>query len=205
MSYSAKFYDTVRQKLFHGWLGDHQFSGLNDVLATVDDPSAMKLAGTTIFPRRWKAYILATVWWETDFTMQPVEEGGEGHGRAYGQPAGPYDQCYYGRGYPQLTWYGNYLKAQDLLSAAGLLTADQNICKKPDLACDPRISGFILVSGMTTGWFTGHELEEFFPISDPGRASWDEARLIVNGLDHADDIGNAAQVFYGALLAEASA
>ena len=205
MGYSAKFYDTIRDGLFHGWLGERQFSGLNDVLGVVDAPAALALSGTTVFPRRWKAYVLATVWWETDFTMQPVAEIGRGRGYPYGQPAGPYGQCYYGRGYPQLTWYDNYLQAHQRLSAAGVLHPGQDVCKTPDLACDPEVSAFILISGMTQGWFTGRKLENYFPIEDPSSADWYNARRIVNGLDHANDIGDAAQTFFEALLAEESA
>lgn len=195
------FFQTVRTKLFHGYLTQHQFDGINALLAAWDAPGALALAGTTIIPRRWRAYALATVWWETDFTMQPVPEIGAGRGYKYGQPDGPYGQCYYGRGYPQLTWYRNYLQAQSRLSVAGVLAPGQDVCKTPDLACDPTVSSFILISGMTQGWFTGKKLEDYFPIEDASAADWYGARRIINGLDHAADIAFAAQTFMDALLA----
>lgn len=47
--------------------------------------------------------------------MEPIEEYGEGSSRDYGQPFGPYGQCYFGRGFVQLTWYDNYVKGEQIL------------------------------------------------------------------------------------------
>src|ERR1700712_3637391 len=59
---------------------------------------------------RFVAYILATAFWETGRTMQPVREIGQGRGRAYGIADPVTHQVYYGRGLVQLTWKANYAK-----------------------------------------------------------------------------------------------
>ncbi len=55
--------------------------------------------------------MLATAYWETAQTMEPIEEYGKGAGRPYGEPDPATEQTYYGRGYVQLTWLPNYEKA----------------------------------------------------------------------------------------------
>ena len=76
-----------------------------------------------------------------------MAEIGAGKGKKYGQPAGPYNKIYYGRGPIQVTWYDNYKKIyEDFFKPNGL--AQYNIVANPDLANDPTIASYL-----TLGWF----------------------------------------------------
>ena len=113
--------------------------------------------------REWLAYILATSWHETAFTMRPViEYGSEKYLRE--KPYWPY----YGRGFVQITHKENYEK--------------YGIADNPDMALDPELACYILIHGMTEGIFTGRKLKHYFNqgVSDPFNA-----RKIINGLDRA--------------------
>jgi len=62
-----------------------------------------------------------------------THEIGNGKGRLYGQPSGPYRKVYYGRGPIQITWEANYKQiTQNCFPKIGI-TAD--IHKDPDLCC----------------------------------------------------------------------
>jgi putative chitinase len=139
---------------------------------------------------RYFAYILATMWHETAFTCQPIAEYGKGKGKSYGQPAGPYGQCYYGRGYVQLTWYDNYVAQDTKLELGGELV------KHPDLALDPDIATQILFGGMRDGDFTGKKLCDYFT---PTVTDWYNARRIVNATDQATTIAGYAEKFLNAI------
>ncbi len=52
---------------------------------------------------RWGAYALATAYWETARTVQPIREYGRGRGRRYGRKDPQTGQTYYGRGLVQHT------------------------------------------------------------------------------------------------------
>lgn len=126
------------------------------------------------------AYVLATAYWETNRTMEPVEE-------AYwlSDTWRRRNLRYYpwhGRGFVQLTWEANYRKAGARLGLD--LLAD------PDLARDPQIAAAILVRGMVEGWFTGKKLGEYVHGT---RHGFYEARRVVNGLDRAADIAVIAE------------
>ena len=98
----------MRANPFHGNLTQLQVDGINDILDTWEK----YFRDNDI---RWLAYALATAFHETAETMQPIEEYGEGSGRDYGQPVGIHQQCYFGRGFVQLTWESNYLKGEEIL------------------------------------------------------------------------------------------
>ena len=51
---------------------------------------------------RWLAYILATDYHETAYTMQPIEEYGKGAGYDYGEPDPVTGEIYFGTGLVQL-------------------------------------------------------------------------------------------------------
>ena len=184
-----KFFPAIRSTIFHGYMKTPQFEGIKEILRCVD-------AHFPGMDQRWLAYILATVYHETDFTMQTIPEEGHGAGHPYGKPVAPYGQIYYGRGYVQLTWLFNYQHANDQLHHAGLLTPDQDLVKNPDLALDPDIAGAILVLGMTQGWFTHYDLSDFF---NSRRTDFTHARLIINGMDCAAQIAVYAGHFRDAL------
>ncbi len=112
---------------------------------------------------RWLAYMLATTWHETGFTMQPVTEYGS---EKYLQEK-PY-WPYIGRGYVQITHKENYAK--------------YGIENNVEMALDPEYATYILIHGMINGIFTGRKLSHYFneTNNDPFNA-----RKIINGLDRA--------------------
>lgn len=126
-----------------------------------------------------KAYILATVEWETNGTFKPVKEAywlsedwRKRHLRYY---------PYYGRGYVQLTWKENYNRFGKLL--------ELDLVNAPDIVLEPEISAEILVIGMRDGLFTGKKLADY--IND-SLLDFVGARKIVNGIDKAHTIASMA-------------
>ena len=139
---------------------------------------------------RWFAYLIATVWHETDFTMEPVREAfwlselwREQHLRYY---------PWYGRGFCQLTWRANYARADSELGLNGTLLAS------PDLALDPDVAAKVIFKGMEEGWFTGHKLKDYIA---GGTCDYVNARRIINGLDKASTIAAYAASFEKSLNA----
>ncbi|MDH2328704.1 carboxypeptidase [Cereibacter sp. SYSU M97828] len=140
--------------------------------------------------RQQTAYVLATALWETNRTMLPVEE-------AYylGAKAEAYRRKlkywpWHGRGFVQLTWLDNYLRAGKELDVD--LTTDPAAAMKPDVAAR------ILVLGMERGWFTGKKLADFIGTTVDYRG----ARRIVNGTDRADEIASLARQYETALAVQ---
>jgi len=194
MPYDRKhFFDTVRKDLFNGTLTQSQVDGMNYLLEVWEwgfepyNPND----GTM-----WLAYALATFYHETAYTMQPIEEYGKGAGKSYGKPAGPYGQCYYGRGYVQLTWETNYKNGQQFLKDR--YGKDCGIYPVASNALDAETSALISYDGMVYGWFTGVGLPKYLSkakgIEDPVNA-----RRIVNGTDKAQTIAGYYYKFKAAL------
>jgi putative chitinase len=187
-----KFFDSVRASLFGGSLSQSQVDGMNYLLAVWE---RFFEAANPRDGNRWLAYCLATVFHETGKAMIPVEEVGKGSGQLYGQPAGPYNQTYYGRGHVQLTWEDNYEKGQSqLLKNYGL---DIPIYSNPDLMLDDQPSALILYDGMSEGWFTGVGLPQYFNSTVEDAYN---ARKIVNGLDQASAIQGYYDKFKSAIV-----
>jgi hypothetical protein len=186
------FFDKIRAKPFNDELSQTQVDGINAILAAFD-----KFAALVADPR-FQAYMLATAWWETGRTMQPVAEVGQGSGKSYGAPAGPYGQRYYGRGYVQLTWLANYTKAQNGLAELGVIC---DLVRDPDQALQPAMAAQIMILGMVQGWFTGLRLAEYF---NETAGLWVPARRIINAQDHAIEIAQAGLDFDAALIAAAA-
>jgi hypothetical protein len=180
------FFDVVRKSLFGGALTQHQVDGLNALLERADAED---------LDYRQVAYVLATTFHETAQTMQPIAEYGKGKGQAYGQPAGPYNQCYYGRGFVQLTWYDNYQTMQRACGADPAW-AGKNIIERADDALDCAVATDIIFYGMLKGSFTGKKLADYITAS---ATDWYSARKIVNGLDQASKIEDYAYEFHSAL------
>ena len=181
------FFDSVRASLFNGVLSQRQVDGMNYLLDVWEK----------VFPSediRWLAYALATAFHETAYMMVPLEEYGEGEGQSYGQPVGPYHQCYYGRGHVQLTWEENYKKAETKLAEHHGI--DAPLHQYPHRMLEDEPSALVLYDGMIDGWFTGVSLVEFFnpDIEDPYNA-----RKVVNGLDKAELIAGYYADFKKAL------
>jgi len=169
------YFEMVRASLFGGELNQGQVNGQKFILASWErDPTTTDL--------RWLAYSLATTKHETASTMLPIEEYGKGKGREYGKPHPNTGKTYYGRGFVQLTWYENYLKASNELD----LTGPDDLTAFPERALDPGIAADIMFLGMAEGWFRGdkqgrHTLGRYFNVSvdDAYRA-----REIINGDKH---------------------
>lgn len=180
MIHRAYFFDNVRYYLdSNRALAPDQVAGLEALLGYYESPAGAD------FDDRMVAYILATTWHETAFTMQPIQEYG---GQAY-LKSKPY-YPWFGRGYVQLTWEDNYKRQDQKLGLGGALTRD------PDLALTPPVALPVLFGGMRDGDFTGKKLADFFTIDT---TDWYEARTIVNGHDRAADIGAYAEKFLNAL------
>lgn len=182
----AKFFATVRTRM--QGLKQQQVDGFNDILPVI--------AGS---PLAFAAYELATTWHETNATMQPVEEAywiknadawRKAHLRYY---------PWHGRGYVQLTWQGNYKRADAEAAKAGLINPG-DLLANPDLAMRHDIAALVLRKGMEQGWFTGVKLASVLPVSGVAtRQEYMDARTIINGRDKSDLIEDYAQVFERAL------
>lgn len=139
--------------------------------------------------RNQAAYVLATAYWETGRTMEPVREAFwlSDEWRKKNLRYYPW----YGRGFVQLTWERNYHKAGAELALD--LTTD------PDRVMEPETSAAILVLGSQQGWFTGKKLEDYITLQ---RSNYRGARKVINGTDKAAVIAEIARDYEEALLAE---
>jgi len=188
MIHRPYFFDSVRFYLDSNQsLTQTQVDGLNMLL---DYYEKVGIEGFADYEDRYFAYILATAWHETAFTVQPIAEYGKGAGKPYGVPAGPYNQVYYGRGFVQLTWYDNYKTQDDKLGLNG------NLVQNADLALDPEIATEILFAGMRDGDFTGKKLADYFTADT---TDWYNARRIVNATDQATTIAGYAEKYLNAI------
>lgn len=178
------FYDALRPTL--GAFTEPNVAGFELVL------DEARRRGT---PLNDLAYILATAWWETAKTMQPVREGfwlsedwRERNLRYY---------PFYGRGFVQLTWEENYRKASQLYGV--------DLVKDPDRAMETSLAVRILFNGMNDGWFTGRDLDDYIDDidedDDEDLREFANARRIVNGTDKQIAIGTLALDFEAALKA----
>ena len=173
------FYDAIRRTLFGDQITQQQVDGIEAIL---DEWERRGLGDL-----RWLAYILATVYHETAFTMQPIAEYGKGRKHKYGLPDPQTGKAYYGRGYVQLTHKRNYEVFSDRLGI--------DLVNNPDLALSPDYAVQILLDGMIGGLYSGVGLQKYFnQITD-----WVNARHIVNGDDKKHEIAAYAQAFYAAL------
>lgn len=183
----TKFFNTIKSSLFGKFTPD-QVRGLDTLLEVF---SCHKLS------IQEKAYMLATVYHECAGKMLPIEEYGKGKGRRYGQRIDingtRYSNSlpiYYGRGYVQLTWLTNYVKAKNKLGV--------DFVNKPELALVPEHAANIMVYGMLEGWFTGKKLSDYIT---PSKTDYIGARRIINGTDKAQLIAGYAVKFEAALRA----
>lgn len=192
------FFAYARRAPFGGTLSTAQVDGCNLLLDTCQAEGVTDL--------RQVSYVLASVFHETRFTMQPVREAFgksdadtiarlEKAWRAgkLGQVRTPYWRTgWFGRGKIQITHEENYRK---LGAALGV-----DLVRHRDLALDQKISARIAVVGMRDGLFSkDRTLARYFP---PGGASDPVyARQIVNGSDKARLISGYWRNFLDALLA----
>lgn len=179
-----EFFDEVKP-LFGGKFSQSQVSGMELLLENLKELGVKE-----------QAYLLATVFHETAFTMQPITEyGGKTYfnkyepttriGKTLGNTVAGDGYKYRGRGYVQITGRANYDKASKKLGV--------DFVKNPELALVPEHAAKILVLGCTEGWFTGKKLSDYLP-------DYKLARRVVNGNDKADSIASYANTFEKALL-----
>ena len=142
--------------------------------------------------KRHLAYILATVWHETNKTMLPIEEIGKGKGLRYGsrvwydnKPYSDVPHIYYGRGYTQNTWRDIYLK----LTKSNCMNWD--FVNHPELLLQVKPSIWATFYAMEKGLYTGKKLGHYFngEKSDP---IW--ARSIINGKRKAEKLPDKAEL-----------
>ncbi|HHY0466045.1 TPA: peptidoglycan-binding protein [Vibrio parahaemolyticus] len=147
-------------------------------------------------PLSYLAYTLATVYHETAFKMQPVEEYGKGAGHEYGIPDADTGQTYYGRGDVQVTWRYNYERLSKLLFNIDTLEQGVDLVNNPDLLLTPIYSAQATIIGMATGLFTGKKYSDYLDQETPDYVN---ARRIINGTDCAEVIAGYAHEFERAL------
>lgn len=182
------FFDSVRNSLFGGQLKVDQVKGMEAIIDGFARNGASDM--------RHKAYILATAYHETAFTMQPIHERGSRSyfdkyerdtniGRALGNTLPNDGYRFRGRGFVQITGRSNYAKASRLLGV--------DLLANPDAALNMDYAVVILIDGMIEGWFTGKKLADF--------QTYEDMRRVVNGTDRAKQIAQYAVKFEKALIA----
>jgi putative chitinase len=151
---------------------------------------------------RWIAYTLATVLRECGPNYKPLREFARKDdpkflryetgelAKALGNIQPGDGMLFCGRGYPQLTGRANYAKFQRLIG--------EPLVSQPGLALEPERAYRILSIGMRGGHFTGRKLADYITA---GKCDYVNARRIVNGLDHANEIAENAVVFESTLNA----
>ena len=149
---------------------------------------SMIMSDTSITDGRWAAYMLATIYHETDQTWLPTEEPGKGKGLKFGEPVtvtdslgNEYTHVYYGRGYVDLTWDYNYRTLGKALNYPLLYD--------PSLALQPDVAYAIASHGMLTGAFTGRGLPDYI---NSETCDYVNARRIISGTHRAQQIAATA-------------
>lgn len=198
------FFDSARDTLFKGTLDQPQVDGMTAILdfweARMPDADP-----------RWLAYILATAFHETAFTMQPVREtlaatdarAVEILENAYASGKlswvkTPYwrpdedGKSWLGRGLVQLTHKRNY-EAMSVLTGLDLVA-------EPDRAMEMDAAVSILIEGMVQGSFANHKLADHL---NETTDDWVNARRIVNGTDRAEKLAGYGKTFLAAIRHEA--
>lgn len=168
-----------------GHLSAGALAGLTTLLEFINSDAEISDIG-------WAAYLLATVKHECAETWRPIEEYGKGSGHSYGNAVNVtdpatgkvYSNRYYGRGYVQLTWEGNY---KSLGNSIGL---GNDLWLNPALALDASVAYAIASYGMRMGSFTAKKLSQY--ISNSG-CDYAQARRIINGLDQYTRIAGYAE------------
>jgi hypothetical protein len=161
------FFDYIRTDPFGGALEQDQVDGISALLTMW---TAMHPTGDV----RHLAYILATTYHETSATMQPIEEYGKGSGQPYGEPDPTTGECYFGRGFVQLTWADNYMRVDQEFGLEG----DDSCYLHPELQLTENLAARTIIQGMDAGWFRGDKLDDYFNENEDNPYG---AREIING------------------------
>lgn len=171
----TKFFGVVRDGL--GKINQSQVQGLEFI---IDRLLKEKLLTTQ------QAYILATAYWESGRSFQPVRESPVSSDAWRKKNLRYYP--WYGRGLVQLTHESNYRRAGRELG--------KDFIANPDAVMEPEAAYAILVKGMTEGWFTTLRLDKYVNASV---TDYKGARRVVNGTDRDDEIAQLARMFEQAL------
>lgn len=169
-------------RFFDEWRRPEHFGSLRkqETVVAIEDVLLFLASDPFITDIRQASYVLATIHHETAATWTPLDEYGRGKGFEYGQPcvvSRGRSVVYYGRGFVQLTWLANYMRASRELGI--------DLVTDPDRAKEPPVAWKIISAGMRLGWFTGKKLSDY--IADSA-CDYRNARRIVNGTDKADHI-----------------
>ena len=188
-----KFFSGYKEK-FGSIKQQSQVAALNFLLNKLDESQVFNLANEY-------AYILATIYHETNATFLPVIEGYwmkqnrvqklynyyNNHNRPALRtifPNGVNGKTYEGRGYVQLTHDWNYERLGGEIGVE-LLSA-------PDKAMEPENAWKILEAGMSRGLFTGKKLSSYV---NEDKTDYPGARKVINGVNEKDRIAGYAEKF----------
>ena len=181
------FFADMRSGMYKLGLSQAAVDGMNAICTAFD--------GFTGSPKCTDdlAAILATCYLETGPNLNlSVREVGKGAGRAYGEPTGPYNQVYYGRGPCQITWLANYTIAEKRTGV--------HFVQYPDMMVDPKYGIPYMIDAMYAGVFTKKALRGYIT---PGvvttREQFQQARAIINGNDKAVQYADYCVQFQAAL------
>lgn len=206
----SEFYNDVRNDLFNGKLSQKQVDGMEAILNFWEEPPVQPVGdfkvNWDIRSIGWLAYMLATTYHETAFTMQPISEYGTVkyftdlyENRADLGNNQPGDGAKFrGRGYVQLTGRRNYTKMTPIVGE--FYPDSPDFTEDPEAVMDDRYAAVIMFYGMFLGIFTGKALKNY--IGDPEKGQivdYYHARKIINGLDQAEKIEGYAKKFSQAL------
>ncbi|CAH1521310.1 conserved hypothetical protein [Vibrio owensii] len=147
-------------------------------------------------PLNYLSYTLSTVYHETAFTMEPIEEYKKGAGHEYGIPDPVTGQTYYGRGDVQVTWKYNYERLSKIMFNIETMEQGVDLVNNPDLLLTPIYSAQATILGMSTGLFTGKSYSDYLDQEEPDYVN---ARKIINGTDRAHTLAGYAHDFERAL------
>jgi len=199
MQFNRKLFFVEARKHFIG-LNQGQVDGCNAIMDALEADQVTDL--------RQIAYVFCTAEAEVGANLLPVREGFaktdaearkiaakliSEHGlKNYAAVDPRTGFSYYGRGYPQLTWYDNYAKCGTELKI--------DLVGNPDLMLIPQIAARVMVRGMIKGLFTkGETLSKYF---NSQVTDWPGARRIINGADRADFIATLGRLWFAIVRAE---
>lgn len=206
----AAFFAAVRLSLFNGKLSADQVKGMEAII------DAFERQGLT--DKRWLAYMLATAHHETGAKMAGISENlnysAQGLKKTFGRYFSDFELNFYARKPEKIAnrVYANRMNNGDEASGDGWkyrgrglvqITGRRNytlygIQNDPDQALDLGTAVRIMITGMTTGAFTGKKLSDYF---SGEKADWVNARRIINGTDRAADIAELGKKFLRAIEA----
>jgi putative chitinase len=121
------------------------------------------------------AYILALAYHES--RLKPIREiRAKEYSEVWYIQNAYWSTGYYGRGFVQITWKGNYAKMSKIVGI--------DLVQNPDRALEPNVAAKIMVVGMMEGLFTGKRLGNYI---NTERADYYNARRTVGAIMVAGD------------------